>query len=224
MSEQRVCVVCQRNALSPAEAQSCVACVGAVRRNLNAIELMHSTLPTELIKREGAASPMEPNGHIHGEGDPLPGGDIMVLLGPGSTRTHADPVDIDSVLGMLERWDTDWRITFRDAAAMDAATVSGCMVYLLRRLAHAAQHHPAFDEFASDFRDLRHSMEHILRRAPQRSPVSCFCGARALERPEPRQDGRRFEWQCSKCHRNYTQEEFWMAARQQGETEQSEVA
>jgi hypothetical protein len=214
----RLCIVCQRTELEATELQTCVRCLGAARRDVLDIADMYALLPAELQGRAGAATPPEANGHIHGDGDPLPGGDVMVMLGPGSTRPHSEPVDVDSVLGVLERWDTDWRVAFGWTAADMPANVVDCAGYLRDRLHHAAQKHPAFDEFASDLRQLKHTMEAALRAGPQRSPVPCLtCGARALEVPEPRGDGRRFEWQCGKCHRNYTQEEFWMAVRQQGE-------
>jgi hypothetical protein len=218
LSEPRLCIVDHRTQLGPTELQTCVRCLGATRRDLLDIADMYPLLDTELTERAGAATPPEPNGHIHGEGDPLPGGDIMVMLGPGSTRPHSEPINVDSILGVFERWDTDWRITFGADAATTPATVTNCAEYLLRHLGHAAQKHPAFDEFAGDINRLRHAMETVLRSGPQRSPVPCLtCGHRGLERPEPRDDGRRFEWQCARCHRNYTQEEFWMAVRQQGE-------
>lgn len=226
MSEQQwPCIVCHRDALKFAEDQTCVRCLGATRRSIIRIEQDYKLLPIELLDRAGAASPMEPNGDRHGDGDPLPGGDLMVLLGPGATRHHADALydDVDSILGTLERWETDWRITFGDGAAKGHATIENVTVYLMRRLSHAARNHGAFDEFATDIRDLRYRLDVRLGLHPQRSDVPCIiCETRTLERPAPR-NGRAFEWQCSRCHRNYTQEEFWMAARQQGE-QQSEVA
>lgn len=238
MSDKRPCIVCHREVLNVPDDQTCVRCLGSTRQSLAHIEACYKLLSIEIQARSGTASPMEPNGHIHGEGDPLPGGDLMVLAGPGSTRWHirmpdgradkpqpddADPDAVDSVLGQLERWEADWRITFGDGAAMEPATISNVTVYLLRRLSHAAQRHPAFDEFATDIRDLRHTLDVRLKLHPQRSDVPCItCETRTLERPAPR-NGRAFEWQCSRCYRSYTQEEFWMAARQQGE-QRNEVA
>lgn len=214
---ERLCIVCGRDVLDDGQVQTCTRCVGWVRRSLIRVEQLYALLPYELTARAGAAAAMDPSG-VRSDADPLVGGDVMVLIGPGSRRWHSDPVDPDSVLGQLERWDRDWRITFGDGADTEQATVSGCMVYLLRRLSRAAQQHAAFDEFAEDLRIMRVQIEAALNLIQSRSPVPCLtCGRRALVRPPPRPDGRVFEWQCQGCHRNYTTEEFWMAVRQYGE-------
>jgi hypothetical protein len=208
------CIVCGH---ADTTAQTCDRCVGWVRRTLIRVEQLYPLLPYELAGRAGASVPMDPSG-IRGDTEPMPGGDVLVMLGPGSVAWHSETVDIDSVLGVLERWDTDWRITFSEPAATDQATVTGCSLYLLRRLAKAAQEHHAFDEFAEDVRTLHDRTELALRVSPQRSPVPCItCNHRALERPAPRDDGRTFEWQCGRCHRNYTDADYWMAMRQNGQ-------
>lgn len=220
MSEQKwPCIVCGRDVLKSDEERTCVRCLGATRRSIIRIEQDYQLLPLELLDRAGAASPMEPNGDRHGDGDPLPGGDLMVLLGPGSTRHHGDAVDddVDSILGTLERWETDWRITFGDGQATERATIGNVTVYLLRRLSHAARNHGAFDEFATDVRDKRHALDIRLGLHPQRSDVPCtYCKTRTLEREIPR-NGVPLEWRCTRCHRGYTESEYYVAARQHGE-------
>lgn len=208
----RLCIVCQTTHTPD---QTCQPCLGRTRRTLIRIEQLYALLPYELAGRAGASLPMDPSG-IRGETEPMPGGDILVMLGPGSTAWHAmERDDVDSVPGVLERWDTDWRITLAEPAATEPATVTGCVLYLLRRLTTAAQRHPAFDEFADDMRVMRDRLELALRISPQRSPVPCLqCGTRTLERPMPRDDGRAFEWQCARCHLNYNYPEWLMAARQ----------
>jgi hypothetical protein len=207
------CIVCTH---ADTTAQTCEKCVSWVRRTLIRVEQLYPLLPYELAGRAGASVPMDPSG-IRGDTEPMPGGDVLVMLGPGSASWHDTP-DVDSVLGLLQRWDTGWRITFGESAAIDQATVTGCSLYLLRRLAKAAQEHHAFDEFADDVRTLHDRTELALRVSPQRSPVPCItCGHRALERPAPRDDGRAFEWQCGRCHRNYTDADYWMAMRQNGQ-------
>jgi hypothetical protein len=230
------CIVCTHVDTADTAGQTCDPCVSWVRRTLIRIEQLYPLLPYELAGRAGASVPMDPSG-IRGDTEPMPGGDVLVMLGPGSSMWHSghryhgvtDPdgrrlcqctadADIDSILGVLERWDRDWRITFGEPAATDQATVTGCSLYLLRRLAKAAQEHRAFDEFADDIRTLHDRTELALRVSPQRSPVPCItCNHRALERPAPRDDGRAFEWQCGRCHRNYTDADYWMAMRQNGQ-------
>src|SRR5690554_3624288 len=207
------CVVCGRDELDDGQRQTCTRCVGVARRSLIRVEQLYALLPHELTARAGTAPAMDLSG-VRSGADPVMGGDVMVMLGPGSTRWHSDPVDSDSLLGWLERWEADWRVTFGDGAATGPATVPTCTLYLLRRLSRAAQEHPAFDEFASDLRDKRHRVEQALNLVQARSPVPCMtCGRRALVRPAPRPDGRVFEWQCQSCRRNYTQAEFWQAVR-----------
>jgi hypothetical protein len=208
------CIVCTH---VDTTAQTCDKCVGWVRRTLIRVEQLYALLPYELAGRAGASTPPDPSG-VRGDNGHMPGGDILVMLGPGSASWHDTP-DVDSVLGLLQRWDTGWRITFHDDAATDPATVTACSLYLLRRLAKAAQE-PAccFDEFADDIARMHDRLELALRVSPQRSPVPCItCGHRRLERPPPRDDGRAFEWQCGRCHRNYTDADYWMAMRQHGQ-------
>lgn len=213
---QELCTVCHRASLSEGQRQTCTGCLGWCRRSIIRLEQLYAVLPAELIGRSGAASPMDPSG-IRADTDQIPGGDVMVMLGPGSTRWHSDPVDVDSILGQLDRWEQDWRICFGEAAADDEATVSGCSLYLLRRLTRAAQEHPAFDEWAEDLRQMLARLESALRMSPQRSPVPCItCRRRGLERVVPRK-GQAYDWACSRCHKTYTWSEYWIAARQHGE-------
>jgi hypothetical protein len=206
-----MCTVCNRS-LPLGYDQTCTTCIGWARRSLNLVEELYPLLPHELTARAGTAMAMDLSG-IRADNDPLLGGDVMVMLGPGSTRYHSDTVHADSILGQLERWEQDWRITFGDQAATAEATLSGCMVYLLRHLARAAQEHPTFDEWAEDVRQMRRGVEQALNLVPERSPVPCItCGTRSLERPAPKD----YEWRCARCHRNYTQDEFYMAMRQHG--------
>lgn len=191
--------------------------ISYVRRTLIRIEQLYALLPHELAGRAGASVPMDPS-WIRAGAEPMPGGDILVMLGPGSTGWHDTP-DTDSILGTLERWNTDWRITLHQPAATTPATVSRCITGLVRMLTVAARH-PAccFDQFADDMQTLHDQLERALHIGPQRSPVPCIaCGTRRLERPAPRNDGRAYEWQCGKCHLNYTEAEFWVAARQSGQ-------
>lgn len=205
------CILCAHTQTAD---QTCDPCIGRTRRTLIRIEQLYALLPYELAGRAGASLPMDPSG-VRGENEPMPGGDILVMLGPGSTAWHEAP-DVDSVPGVLERWDTDWRITLAEPAATGPATVTGCTLYLLRTLTRAAQTHHAFDEFADDMRRLRSRLELALRMGPQWSEVPCYCGGR-LERPMPLPDGRAFEWRCIRCHRNYTLEEFWLVTQQAGQ-------
>jgi hypothetical protein len=193
------------------ETRTCARCVAVARSNLIAIERDYTLLEAEMLARVGAATPPDPTGR-HGDQEPMLGGDILVMLGPGSAAWHSDPVDVDSVLGVLERWERDWRITFGEPAADKPATINRVALYLLRRLQKAAAEHPAFDEFHQDVRIMKSWLEMALRNGPQRTHVPCIrCGRRALERAMPRPDGREVEWVCSSCHQTYSKAEWYVA-------------
>lgn len=228
-----LCIVCYRS-LPLGHRQTCTHCVGWARRSLIRIEQLYPLLPHELLARAGTAAAMDPSG-IRAGHDPLPGGDVMVMLGPGSDGTNqareiiratdnqihqAAPHTADehngdtmSILGELERWERDWRHVLNSPHPTDPATVANCALYLLRHLSGAAQEHPEFDKWTDELRQLRRQVEAALNLIPQRSPVPCItCGTRSLEKPAPKD----FEWRCTRCHRNYTQDEFYMAMRQHG--------
>src|SRR5690606_14695520 len=90
----------------------------------------------------------------------------------------------DSVLGVLESWDRDWRHTLGLRLPDTPATVAGCANFLTGHLTTMAQRHPAFDEFATDMRRLLASVqravadgEHVERGVP------CLdCGTQLVRR------------------------------------------
>jgi hypothetical protein len=198
------------------ETQTCARCVAVARSNLIAIERDHAFLQAEMLARVGAATPPDPTGR-HGDQEPMLGGDILVMLGPGSARWHSDPVDVDSVLGVLERWERDWRISFGEPAADKPATINRVALYLLRRLQKAAAEHPAFDEFHQDVRIMKSWLEMALRNGPQIAPVPCFCGRYGLERAMPTEGNGHIEWRCTYCHRAYDVDQFWLAVANHGQ-------
>jgi hypothetical protein len=171
---------------------------------------------------------------VRGDDDQMPGGAALVLLAGGSGRWHYGETGIDSVIGTFGRWEDDWRITLGAPAAKDPFTVSGCSVFLLRGLSHMAQHHPAFDEFAKDVRELRGALERLLGEDDPivRGKVDCpECGAelrREFAKPDAcqpgckhnghghDQGGMRDHWRCADkhCGRIVEPSEYWLAVRQ----------
>lgn len=195
-----LCVVCARS-LRLDESQTCARCVGVVRSDLATIAETYVLLPAELVH--------------HGD-EPIPGGDALVQLAPGSPSSDHDALasDPESVVTTLAAWEDDWRVTFGFAAA-GPATVTDAVGFLSRQVGRAASSHPAFDEFARDVRRLvvRLQVTTATGDWPLRAPVRCFdCGEERLERPYGA-SGLADDWTCRCCGRRYRQEEYYLALR-----------
>jgi len=127
------------------------------------------------------------------DGRPLPGGDVLALLGPGSrgdsedghTTKDGDPVSVAYELGW---WAEDWADRFGDQAAdvrprTPAAQMRQACAYLERRMRQASREHPAFNELAADLRNLHRTLERAsaLIRTPARPEAACFdCGGQLI--------------------------------------------
>jgi len=79
------CVVCA-SSLETHELQTCTECVAVVRKNLAAIVDRYAVLPREL--GHATTSPMDPAGATESAETPLPGGDALAMLAPGSEGTQ----------------------------------------------------------------------------------------------------------------------------------------
>jgi hypothetical protein len=117
------------------------------------------------------------------DGRPLPGGDVMVLMGPGSqglddtgeTSRADDPV---SVAYELACWENDWREVRRDDSAPDG-NVWRVAQWLSTHSRWAAASYPRFPSFLKDVRSLHGRLENATgrRRSPTRADAPCFnCG------------------------------------------------
>lgn len=187
MTELETCIVCHRAELGDDQTQTCTRCVARVRSQLIEIEQLWAMLPEAIADHAGAAKPID---QPRGTEDPLPGGDAMVLLGPGSTRWHSELIEIDSAPGVLERMDRDWRITMGLPVTDTPMTLSGWALFLLRNLARMAQDHPAFDEAARDIARLAAQLRTATREGYIiEHGVPCLdCGMRLTRRwgePQP---------------------------------------
>lgn len=157
------CILCAKP-LSDHERQTCTRCIGRVRADLATIAATYALLPDELE---------------HHPDDPIPGGDALVMLAPGSTGSAA----IKALLNAPGEWTGDkWDIaagepTFAHYADENPAdpptilfdlsrwqddwaesrdekpgrpTMTDVVGWLTLRLTWAGEQHPAFDEFAVD--------------------------------------------------------------------------
>lgn len=212
------CGTC-RTALGVQEASTCRACVADVRTHLGAIEAAYALLP-ELLDALGSNAPQPGRGRTAER--PMPGGDVLVLLAPGSSAAERmrawlrdperdpdwdqddRPADPPSVAYELGRHEDDWRRLRGEPAATADATVGSAAGYLHLRLSWAARRHPGFAEFALELAILRRRVERAagLDDRPERAGVPCFgCGG-DLERRYGHQ-GREDDWTCSRCGRVY---------------------
>jgi hypothetical protein len=214
---RRHCVVCG-NHQDATDTQTCIWCVGRVRRDLRTIVELYALLPAQMVEAN-LSNWNTSDGH--GSDTNIPGGDALILAGNGNPSANGDrdvqPDDPEPILPLLAGWEDDWRQVRREHAA-GMASMTSVAAYLDAKHAWAAQQHPAFNEYAADLARLRVRLEATLREGPQRSPIPCLtCERRSLERAMPRDDGRDIPWECAHCHRRYSEDEYWMAVRQHGQ-------
>lgn len=226
------CIVCGAS-LSLEDRQTCADCIALTRSRLAEIVELYALLPGEL--GHATATPPDAAGGSHSDETRLPGGDALAMLAPGSagrsqirgvplrngTRSveheadeyHDDPA---SVAFELARTEDDWRHTRREPAG-GPATVTSAAGYLNARLGWAAAYHPAFDEFATDVRNLHRRLKDITGNSDRpQVGVPCFdCGADLL-----REYGQE-SYRCPRCRREYEAAEYMLAVRAQMEREAS---
>jgi len=212
-------------------------CLQTAREHLSGIRALYDQLGSHLGHlrgpRLGSSSPSASDGR------PLPGGDVLALLGPGSrgdsedghTSKDGDPV---SVAYELTWWAEDWADRFGDRAVdvrprAPAAQLRQALSYLERRMRRASREHPAYDEFATDLRTIHRTLERAsaLIRTPARPEAACFdCGGQLIvglvEATVVHGDR---SWTglveqdpphitCERCHRGYTAAAYALARRQ----------
>lgn len=215
MTKPRLCVLCAFD-LEPIELITCRACVTDVRKELGRIEASFALLPSLL-------------GHpavigfstVMGVGSeaPLPGGDVLVMLGPASSSTSwrhgddggpsGDPGDPPVVAFELSQWCEIWADTRGESSW--PVTTEGCLDWLGARLEWASSHHLAFDDFAADMVRIRGRLEAVtgMHDAPEKGASCPYCGT-ALER-EYGPQGRVDDWLCRRCHRAFNDDQYRLA-------------
>lgn len=191
---ERHCVVCTATHVGT-DTLACADCLAALREALHDIVLLCDALP-------GQAAFGGEAGHLLA-GAPIPGGDAMVLLGPGSDgraqvremlweatdAPHSDDErsgDPEPPLALLASWEDDWRLLWAQPAG-PRATLPNAAAYLLRNLARAAATHPAFDEFADAIFGCRARLEDVLHDGERdETGAPCVhCGATLIRRSMP---------------------------------------
>lgn len=227
----RLCIVCQRTELEPTEAQTCVRCLGRVRTMLGDVRRWHRLLWLELVGRAGASR--FPPGGSHDAESPLVGGDALVMLGPANDDGRHEDARSDPfpVAWLLHQWEADWRDR-QGANGAAGVTVEQCAEWIDGHLGWAAQHHPAFDEFAGELRQLHQQLGAVTGKTDpvdRGAKIPCpECGQPLVRRyanPDPcehggqhrewgcDQGGRRDDWVCSdrRCGRVVDDRQYWFA-------------
>jgi hypothetical protein len=215
-----LCTVCGRS-LPSGEGMACDGCLVRVRERLSGIVLMFDELPRHLTRVGSGGRGRGCRGG--GDGRPLPGGDVLALLAPGSeglaedgeTTRDDDPV---SVAYELAWWERDWREERGELAFTRTRTtrrmVHDAAAYLERRSRWAATSHLGFDEFAEDLRRLHGRLERATGRyrSPSRVGADCFdCGGPLLREVH---DGLEdLDATCQVCRVRYSPQRYTLALR-----------
>lgn len=218
--EHLLCVVCTRS-LAAGQPQTCDQCITHTRQDLAGIALLYDELPRHLGHVRSATYDGGRRGGT--DGRPMPGGDLLALLGRGSqglaedeftTRDH-DPTSVAFELGW---WVVDWqerRGETPDLRPRSArAQVHDAVAYLDRLARWAATSHPAFDQFAAELRLLHSRLEQATgrTRSPSKAGASCFdCGGTLVRKVDPHTGLEQDAVTCNRCRSRYTPARYTLA-------------
>jgi hypothetical protein len=234
------CAVCHRP-LPPQATVTCLRCLSATRRALLTIARLW-----ELTDDEIGTLPSAALASVIGRGmdEPaLPGGDLLVMRGPGAPSGAGRADDPPAVEFELWQWASDWAET-RGETVTDV-TLAATVDWLSTRTGWAAEAHPAFVEFVADLHRIVGWLEAqtATSDAPETGPPCPYCGT-ALERewservahrgcrghpnrcpyPLPRTHhcadtgGLEDDWHCPRCWRMFTQPQYVLAVAAELET------
>jgi hypothetical protein len=195
-TSHHLCPVCSTSLDDTDPVHACERCLSKAREDLAGILLMFAELPDHLgHPRSPTYDTDRPSA---ADGHPLPGGDALVLLGPGSEGLSEDghtskDGDVSSVAFELGWWEKDWRETRDDPdpgpPLSTAATVRHAAGYLEVHARWAATSHPGFPEFADDLRRIHATLEQATGRSERRivAEAGCMsCGGVLVREVRPR--------------------------------------
>lgn len=199
----RHCIVC---GIEHVDRRTCTACLGEARTGLRDL--------VDLWRRLGAHAILGGSeGHLEAAST-IPGGEATAVAGPGSAGSHRAVLDetgadashlADERPGELEPvrlwvfgWEEDWR-SLRSQPTVEKASLSTGVLFLTAKLDWAAQHHDAFDAFASELRRQVSHLEDIVH-AGERADKGAPC--RNCDRPLVRvwaKQAANDHWKCERC-------------------------
>lgn len=217
--EHPLCVVCFRS-LRDDERQTCERCIDAAQSTLASIRTLYDWLPSLL---RSVTAGVHSGGHQAEDGRPLPGGDALALLGPGSqgldedgkTTRDGDPV---SVAFELHWWERHWRETrgerYDDLRPRSSAKVArDATAYLERHTRWAAVSHHGFDDYLRDLKALHARLLTATGqvRQPTKLNLDCFqCGGPLIKKIGA--DGLEVQTvTCRTCGTKYNPTQFAMS-------------
>lgn len=237
-----LCLVCSHS-LGVEEQQTCEtgrpgrrgqppipSCLATARDLLSGIVTMYfEDSPRQLGQLRGVA--YDHDRPSAADGRPLPGGDLLVLLGPGSQGLAEDGLstrddDPASVAFDLGFWEARWRETRKEARRQShrpKVVVRQAAAYLEIHARWAAREHPGFADYLDDLRMLHERLERATGRfsRPVRAEAECFgCGADALVR-ELTERGYADLWTCQRCGETYDWTRYLLALS--GRLQESDV-
>lgn len=232
-----LCVVCHRSLMRD-EQQTCEnprpgrhphdppleSCLTRARSMLSGIVNMYFLdAPTNLGQLRGKALDTQRRGG--GDGRPLPGGDLLVLIGNGSEGLSDDGLtvkddDPSSVAFDFAFWEDAWRRARNEpherSTHRPRVIVRQAARYLEIHMRWASRQHPAFADLLEDLHQLHERLERANGRhlRPMRAEAECFrCGANALER-DVDEHGYADVWVCQRCGDTYDWQRYLLALGQ----------
>lgn len=199
----------------------CEGCLTGARETLAGVFAMWQELPRHLGNLTGSLGRSGPRAAA--DGRPLPGGDVLVLLGPGSEGLSEDELtsktgDATSLAFELGWWEDEWRSRRKEPAPRPtylAAAVRRSCGYLEVHARWAADHHEGFEDFTSDLQILHSRLERATGRAREaaRANAQCFDCQGDLVRLIDAEGLEEQDVTCRRCHRRYTAAEYSLALR-----------
>lgn len=226
-ADHPLCQVCTRS-LRLEDHRTCEDCLTHARHLLAGVTSMYAELPAHLARVPGQR--LDTSAPAASDGRPLPGGDVLVLLGKGSegledngkTAKDGDP---KSVAYELAWWANTWADsraepvvvplfdqTGRTPAARQVQLAAG---YLEVHTRWAARAHGGFVAYVKDLQLLHRRLERATGRAdrPEKAEAECFtCGADALVR-QLTDRGLEDHWTCGRCRTTYDWHRYLLACR-----------
>jgi len=214
----RPCDVCNR-ALDDTEPQTCYRCYQRARTLLADVVALYAELPdiighlaaikTSTMPAEKYPSPS------------MPGGDALVMLGPGSDGRREDSFtfrdgDAYSVSAILGSWEDAWRVQRAEPAALYRPSVRTASAYLRGHLQWASNTAVGFSDFIDDLSRLKGRMRVVTGQIspPVKSDARCFadnCEGRLEQRW--RDDGLDEDRDCPDCGAHYTFSQYLLALK-----------
>ncbi|MCU1590659.1 MAG: hypothetical protein JWP11_1915 [Frankiales bacterium] len=215
-----LCILCYRS-LAEAERQTCERCIAEAQTHLSGVRMLYDELPLHLrmLSSNGLSGSRD--------GRPLPGGDALALLGPGSeglsedgkTSKDGDPV---SVAFELFWWEQDWRDAREEphndnSPRSTARIVREAAGYLERHTRWAATSHFGFDQYARDMRALHVRLEVATFRVrpPTMVNTACFYCRGQLVRRITDAGMEAEDAVCRSCGQTYDRTQLAMARAQE---------